>query len=321
MNVSRRPPLHRILVATGILASIASAAQAELIVGLTTANTLISFDSATPGSVASSGAITGLAAGDTLVGIDRRPSNGVLYAVGVNPGSGSARIYTLNQVTAAATLVATLVADPADATAPTPFTTVTGTSFGMDFNPVVDRLRLVSSTGQNLRINVATGLTQLDVPLAYALGDPNAGDAPVDVAIAYSNNVAGAVSTTLRGVDIGQDADALVVHANPNGGLLTTSLTLPFNATEILGYDVSGLTGTPYFSPTAAGSPVTSLYAAGPGGVTLVGDIGGGETVLDIAAPVGIQQVVPEPGSLLLAASGLAGLMGLRLRRRRCSPS
>ena len=83
---------------------------------------------------------------------------------------------------------------------------------------------MTSNTGQNLRMNVDNGLVQLDVPLAYQAGDPNFGDAPVDVAVAYSNNFGGATSTVLRGVDIGQDPDALVVHTNPNGGTLQTTL-------------------------------------------------------------------------------------------------
>jgi hypothetical protein len=306
MNL-RSPSLHRVLIAAGVLAFIPGAAGAETIVGLTTSNGLISFDSATPGTVSTIGTISGLTAGDTLVGIDRRPSlgpnNGVLYAVGVNLATGSARIYTLNETNAVASLVATLAADPADATAPTPFTTVSGANFGIDFNPVVD-----------LRVNVATGLTQLDVPLAFVGGDANDGDAPIDVAVAYSNNFGGATSTTLRGVDVGQDADALVIHSNPNGGLLTTALTLPFNSTQVLGYDVSGLTGTPYFTPNTEADPFTALYAAGPGGVSLIGTIGFDGQIVDIAAPVGIQ--VPEPGALLLAGTGIMGFAALRRRRR-----
>ena len=140
---------------TGVLLVGHTSAIAELIVGLTVQNLLISFDSATPGTVTTIGAVTGLTAGDTLVGIDRRPqalggavpgpNNGRIYAVGVNPATGSARIYTLNELTGAATLVSTLAADPADATVPFPFTTIAGTSFGVDFNPVPDRLRVVTT--------------------------------------------------------------------------------------------------------------------------------------------------------------------------------
>ena len=41
-------------------------------------------------------------------------------------------------------------------------------SFGVDFNPVADRLRIVSNTGQDLRANVDTGATTVDGALAYA---------------------------------------------------------------------------------------------------------------------------------------------------------
>jgi hypothetical protein len=312
-------PFRRIALIAGLAASCAGVAHAEPIIGLTTDNSLVSFDSATPGTVNSIGAITGLTAGDTIVGIDRRPqlgpNNGRLYGLGVNLAVGTARVYLLDTNNAAATLVSSLAADPADATAPTPYTTVSGTSFGVDFNPTVDRLRIVSNTGQNLRMNVDNGLVQLDVPLAYQAGDPNLGDAPVVVGVAYANNVGGALSTTLRGVDIGQDPDTLVIHTNPNGGTLMTSLALPFNSTGDFGYDISGLSGTPYFSATAIGGLSSSLFAAGPGGVTLVGTIGGDSTILDIAAPVGL--LVPEPASLLLSVGGLATLLALRLRRRR----
>ncbi len=302
----------------------------ELIIGLTVQNSLISFDSATPGTINFIGPITGLTAGDTLVGIDRRPqnlggmavpgpNNGRIYGVGVNSGTGTARIYALNESTAAASLISTLAADPADTTAPFPFTTAAGTSFGVDFNPTVDRLRIVSNTGQNLRTNVDNGLVQLDVPLAYQAGDPNFGDAPVDVAVAYANNFGGATSTTLGGVDIGQDPDALVIHTNPNGGILQTAAVgpfpLPFNSTTDISYDISGLTGTAYFAAGAATAGFSQFYASGIDSVNLIGTIGGGVAVRGIAAPVGIP--VPEPGSLALCGLALIGVIVYRHRRTR----
>ena len=314
-----------VLAALGWGLGEADRANAELLIGLTDQNVLISFDSATPGTASTIGPITGLTAGDTLIGIDRRPqalpggvpgpNNGRVYAVGVNLGTGTARIYRIDESTAAATLLAPLVADPADTTAPFPFATVAGISFGIDFNPVPDRLRVVSNTGQNLRINADTGLTQLDGPLAYAPADPNSGDSPVDVAVAYSNNFGGATATVLRGVDIGQDPDLLVIHTDPNGGMLATSVGLPFNSTALTAYDVSGLTGTPYFSVGSAASPSSSLFSAGPSGITLIGTIGGGVALRGLAAPVGAPAGgQPVPAIPVLAPwllAGLAALLGL----------
>jgi hypothetical protein len=316
-------PLLLLIGFTVLLSVFAPSEQArgEQLVGLTVQNLLISFDSATPGTVSTIGPVTGLTAGDALVGIDRRPqglpsglpgpNNGRIYGVGVNQTSGTGRIYVIDETSAAATLVSTLAADPADTTTPFPFTTVSGTSF--DFNPTVDRLRITSNTGQNLRMNVDNGLVQLDVPLAYDTGDPNLGDSPVDVAVAYSNNFGRATTTVLRGVDIGQDPDALVVHTNPNGGLLQTSLSLPFNSSDAVAYDISGLSGTPYFSVSPAGSGSSSLYAAGPDGVTLVGTIGGGVALRGLAAPVGVP--VPEPTTTFLLIIGIAGVSVCAHRR------
>ena len=74
-------------------------------------------------------AITGLVGGETIVGIDRRPANGGLYGV-----SSANRVYFINSTTGAATQVG---ADGAF--------TLNGTSFGFDFNPTVDRIRVTSN--------------------------------------------------------------------------------------------------------------------------------------------------------------------------------
>jgi len=104
------------------LSAIAPHTSAELLLGLTDNNSLVSFDSANPGQAGPAIPITGLTAGDSVVGIDFRPSlgpnNNFLYGFAVNSGVG--RLYTVNFNTGAATLASTLAADPADTTPPSP---------------------------------------------------------------------------------------------------------------------------------------------------------------------------------------------------------
>jgi hypothetical protein len=119
--------------------------QAEPIFVLTSGNRLLTVDSATPGTVTKTVPITGLQSGETLLGMDFRPATGQLYALG-----STARIYLIDENTGVATVSSTLAADPADTTAP--FAGLDGTRFGFDFNPTVDRLRVVSDTDQSLRM-------------------------------------------------------------------------------------------------------------------------------------------------------------------------
>lgn len=312
-----KPKLLSVGTLTALLFSFGQQpANAEMIVGLTVENSLISFDSGSPGAITNTASITGLLAGDTLVGIDRRPSlgpnNGVLYGVAVN-SSGAGRLYTLNTLTGAATAGAALAANPADMDDPFPFTTVMGSAFGVDFNPTVDLLRVTSDTGQNLRINVDNGLTQLDGPLAYQAGDLSEGTIPVVVAVAYANSRGGAMTTMLRGVDTGKDPDLLTVFASANGGVLTTSTGLGVNSNSETSYDISGLSGVPFFSFTTNGT--SSLYAGGPSGLSLLGEIGDGVPVRGIAANVGAP--IPEPSTILLSAAGIVALVVFRRRRQK----
>lgn len=267
-------------------------AQAERIYALTTAGSLINFDSATPGTVSSSAAITGLQAGESLVGIDFRPANGQLYAAGT-----SNRLYTLNLTTGAASLASALS------------TPLNGSAFGFDFNPVVDRLRVTSNTDQNLRVNVDTGATIVDGTLAFAAGDARVGQNPNIVGSAYSNNVAGATSTVLRGID--STADILVIQDPPNAGTLNSSVALGVNTSELVGYDISGLTGIPYVSLTAPGAASSQLYTLSANGATLIGTIGGVSTIQGLSATP-----VPEPSTILLFATGLAGVAAAARKRR-----
>lgn len=179
--------------------------------------------------------VTGIDDG-RLLGIDFRPSNGLLYGV-----TDSDKIYTINPNTGAATYVSTLS---------TSFNG--GFQSGIDFNPVADRLRIVGSNDQNFRVNVDTGAVSFDTPLAFAAGDANAGVDPNITAAAYTNSRAGATSTQLFGIDY--DLNALVLQNPPNNGILTTRVPLGINFDPLGGFDIF----------TDAGGMNTAFVVSGP---------------------------------------------------------
>ncbi len=174
--------------------------------------------------------ITGIPAGETIEGIDFRPVNGQLYAL-----SSASKLYTLNTSNGAAAMVGTM-----------PFATMlSGTSFGFDFNPTVDRIRVVSNTGQNLRLHPETG--------AVAAVDGNITPAGSAVtAVAYTNNFAGATSTVL--FDIDAASDKLFRQDPPNNGVLVEVGRLGVDVAQTAGFDIGGASGKAYAILTVAGT-------------------------------------------------------------------
>ena len=129
-------------------------------------------------------------------------------------------------------------------------TTLDGTSFGFDFNPTVDRIRIVSNTGQNLRIHPVTGaIASVDKVLTPGM--------PAVSSVAYTNNIPNAMSTTL--LDIDQGTDKLYTQAPPNDGILVEigSLGIDIDATN--GFDIGGTSGTAFGIFTAG--DVTKIYS------------------------------------------------------------
>jgi hypothetical protein len=283
------------------LATRPGAARGELLTGVTTTNVLETFDSATPGTINTAVGVTGLQAGETILGIDVRPANGTLYGLG-----STSRLYTINRTTGAATQVGSAGAF-----------TLSGTAFGVDFNPTVDRIRVVSNTGQNLRLNPNDGtLTATDTTVNYAPGDPNAAATPRAVGGAYTNNFQGAATTTLY--DIDSNLDILVMQGSvngsptsPNTGQLFTVGALGFNTSDLAGFDVSGSSGVAYASLTAPAGNSSQLFTINlnTGAASLVGTIGGG-------LPLSSFATVPEPGSSSLCVAALA-TVGIAASARR----
>lgn len=155
-----------------------------------------------------------------LLGIDYRPADGLLYGL-----SSSNRLYVIDAERGRATEVSRLDVRFDG-----------GSRSGLDFNPVVDRLRLTGTNDQNLRVNVDTGAAIVDGTLAYAAGDANAGRDPAVTASAYRNAFAGATVTELYGIDA--ELDVLVEQNPPNDGTLVTTGALGFDVAAEAGFDI-----------------------------------------------------------------------------------
>ena len=145
-----------------LAAAVPPAASAEPAAGITGIADLALFDTANPAGLTSR-PITGLQTGiETVVGLDTRPATGQLFLITVPTGvlaNALIRSYTLDPVTATATFVGSIPSTvPGAADSPT----------GADFNPVVDRLRVVNAGNENFRINPNNGsLSGDDANLTY----------------------------------------------------------------------------------------------------------------------------------------------------------
>ncbi|MEF7612574.1 DUF4394 domain-containing protein [Aquincola sp. MAHUQ-54] len=273
-------------------------ASALPVIGLTTTNALVTFDSASPTNGSTLSTITGLqSANERILGIDTRTSTGVLYGV-----SSDSKVYSLT-MGGAATYVATLA------------TPLNGSAIGVDFNPVADNtamtsLRIVSSGGQNLAFNVDTGATA-----------NTAGMIPTGLtSVAYSNNDRDAgTSTALYYIDSGSN-ELKIAPTAFNSPTITTVGSLGMDVTGVSGFDIySASTGYAAFTDADTGKSALYSIDLATGAATFAGAFGiGGSTA--IAPPLlglTIAAVVPEPQTYALMIAGLAAVGFVARRRRR----
>lgn len=241
------------------------------VVGLTFDQRLICFDEKRPEDASTIGRIFGLVIDTNLIGIDFRPANGVLYGLG-NAGG----VYTLSLDTAQATLRSRLNM------------ALAGTFFGVDFNPTVDRLRIISDVGQNLRANVENGATINDDPINYTPGTATSGV----TAVAYTNNDSDPNTVTTL-YDIDSTLDQVAIQAPPNAGTLNPTGKLNVNTTADVGFDIysfvrNGSTVDARGLATLVTAGQTGLYQITlfTGKATLSGTFSPHDAVIDIAIPL-----------------------------------
>lgn len=274
-----------------LVAAVPASASADPAAGITGSADLALFDTANPAGLTSR-PITGLQTGlEKVVGLDTRPATGQLFLITVPIGvvsSALIRSYTVDPATATATFVGSIPSTvPGAADTPT----------GADFNPVVDRLRVVNASNENFRVNPNNGsLSGNDVDLTYTT--PATG--PV-TAVAYDRNVApgppGTIAppgtlTTLYGIDVG--ADRLVTiggigaeaPGGPNGGTVRAEGTLAVavdNASDA-GFDIAA-NGSAFASLTVSGQPGLYRVNLAGGTATLIGALPTGVRGLTITGP------------------------------------
>lgn len=274
------------------------------------AQRLVSFNVTSPNTLRTDVRITGLQSGETLKGIDFRPATGELFALG-----STSRLYRLDAFSGAATAVAGAFTPPVNAVS----------FFGFDFNPAVDRIRVVSGVDdQNLRLNQITGtVAGTDTPVAYATGDTNAGDQPNIVAAAYTNNgnapTTPANPTTLYDIDARAEgngarlvtqgsAQGAETTVSPNSGQLFTVATIteaggaPIQTNNNVGFDIATNSNTAYvsFTPPNPFDAPSNFYTLdlGSGRATFVGTIGGGNGLIVEGLTVALTRSVAGTSSV-----------------------
>lgn len=273
------------MLAWGGLASLAGCAmvpgsapraQPETLQVLTEKLELLTIQSNQPTKVLQRVRLSGLAAGDMLVGIDYRVAKGMLYTLG-----RSGRLYTVDTASGALKPVGN------------PAVALQGDAVGVDFNPVADRVRVITSSGQNVRLHPDTGaLAATDPAPAYAPTDKRAGTKPEVVAAAYTYNKRDDKLTTNFAID--RNGGYLVTMGSAEGvqpvvsfntGQLFTVGSLGLAEMTDASMDIADLSGAAYAAVRLKSHATTRLYAVDlqTGKGRFIGTIGDGDKVLGMA--------------------------------------
>lgn len=281
-----------LLVAGLVLLSACAVPVARLprdtVYAVTVGHELIRFKADRPEQVLERRMLIGLASGDSLRGIDYRVARGVLYAL-----AGSGRLYTVD--VAQARLVPVAAAAPA-------LWPVQGEVTGFDFNPTVDRIRVVSSRAQNLRLHPETNAVvdgnpvepglQLDGALHYVAGDRHAGRTPDLAGVAYTYNKKNEKITTNYAIDralgallMQGSAEGTEPVVSPNTGQLRTVGLLGTGPLAEAHLDISDIANTALLAARPAGQTQMRLYQVdlASGRATDIGVIGHGESLAGMA--------------------------------------
>ncbi len=259
----------------------------EVISAVTDDNVLVHFNAGTPGQIAGSVPISGLKAGEQILAMDYRVAKGQLYAL-----SSAGRLLRIDIDTGAISPIGEGIALSPGAD-PDP---------GFDFNPTVDRIRVVDGEGLNLRLHPDTGARidgdpkregmQPDGTLLYRPGDLLSGSKPRIVASAYTYNRTNEKITTNYVIDAGTgylavqgSTENAASAISPNSGLLQAVGPLTIERFDHAAFDIADPGNAAFLATTRQGSSGSRLHEVdlGSGQARLIGTIGTGRPVRAIA--------------------------------------
>lgn len=258
------------------------APRRETVWAVTDAAELIRFNAGQPGRLLERKPLVGLPAGERLLGIDYRVARGTLYAL-----SSGGHLYTLDTASGQLTR---LNQGPAIA--------LSGKRFGFDFNPVADRIRVVSDTGMNLRLHPDTGALAAADPALHAADDgarlaslgAAAVPTPAITAAAYTYNKTNDKLTTNYAIDAA--AGTLVMQGSregvaptvsPNTGRLVTVGALGTGPVEDANFDIADIDNAALAALRTLGRTRLHLIDLQTGRAHALGTVGDGRALWGMA--------------------------------------
>ena len=232
----------------------------DVLVAITANHRLATFRADRPEELLSRVPLTGLLPGEGILGIDHRVARGELFGL-----STRGRLLRINADSGFITPIGAGVKLPQART------------FGFDFNPTVDRIRVVGDRGDNLRLHPDTGAqvdgqpdvegVQPDGALRYADGDEQAGIAPRIVAAGYTYNQDNDKITTNYAIDarlghlvIQGSPEGATPVVSPNTGLLRTVGALGVHSFDHASFDIDDVKNNAYLVTGRIGSTASRFY-------------------------------------------------------------
>lgn len=246
----------------------------ETLFAVTDAAELIKFNAGQPRRILERKPLQGLEAGERLLGIDFRVARGVLFAL-----SSAGKLYTIDVASGRLTRVGTqAVSLPAG-------------RYGVDFNPVADRIRVVADSGLNLRLHPDTGaVAATDPALAYAPGDLAFGKVPQVAAAAYTYNKSNDKLTTNYAIDLAAGSlltqgskEGVEPPVSPNTGRLYTVGALGTGPLEDAAFDIADINNAALAALRQGGRTRLHLLDLASGRATLLGTVGDGRALWGLA--------------------------------------